>query len=102
MKNVQRSSEVCQTDRSTLKPNSLASVKVNYWKLAVRQGVKLPSPITCLLLIPELPQVPQLGSGTNVRIIEVSTAFFYTQDLQNTKCFVDPWLRCYSRSEYYP
>ena len=34
----------CQTDRSTLKPSSLTSVKVNDWKIAVGQGVKVPSP----------------------------------------------------------
>ena len=33
----------CQTDRFILKPSSLASVKVNYWKIAVSQGVKGPS-----------------------------------------------------------
>ena len=33
-----------QTDRSTLKPSSLPSVKVNYWKIAVGHGVKVPSP----------------------------------------------------------
>ena len=29
---------------STLKPSSLASVKVNYWRIAVCQGLKVPSP----------------------------------------------------------
>ena len=39
-------SQGCQTDRSTLKPSSLASVKVNIWKIAVVQGAgaKVPSP----------------------------------------------------------
>ena len=38
----------CQTDRSTLKPipsSSLASVKVNPWKIAVGPGLKGPSPV---------------------------------------------------------
>ena len=34
----------CQTDRSSLKPSSGASLKVNYWQLADGQGVKKPSP----------------------------------------------------------
>ena len=34
----------CKTERSTLKPSNLASVKVNRWKVAVGQGVKGPSP----------------------------------------------------------
>ena len=34
----------CQPDRSTLKPSSLASVKVHDWKIAVRQGVEGRSP----------------------------------------------------------
>ena len=33
-----------RTDRPALKLSSLASVKVNYWKMAVGQGVKVPSP----------------------------------------------------------
>ena len=36
-------SQVCQIDHSTLKPSSLPSVRANYRKLAVRQGVKVPS-----------------------------------------------------------
>ena len=35
---------VCQTDRSTLKPSSSASVKLNEWKIAVGQRIKVPSP----------------------------------------------------------
>ena len=31
-----------QTDRPTLKPSSLASVKDFFWKIAVGQGVKVP------------------------------------------------------------
>ena len=38
-----------QTDRSTLKPSILASVKVNYWKFAVGQAVKTCRLLTCLL-----------------------------------------------------
>ena len=38
------SGQGCQTDRLTLKPSMLASVKVNYWEIPVRQGVKVPSP----------------------------------------------------------
>ena len=34
----------CQIDHSTLKTSGLASVKANYWKIAVRRGVKVPSP----------------------------------------------------------
>ena len=34
----------CQANRSTLKPSSLASVEINYRKIAVGQGVKVPSP----------------------------------------------------------
>ena len=33
-----------KTDRSTLKFSTLASVKVNYCKIAVDQGLKVPSP----------------------------------------------------------
>ena len=33
-----------QTDRLTLKPSNLASVKVNYWNFSVSQAVKVPSP----------------------------------------------------------
>ena len=36
-------SQGCQTDLSTLKSTSLASIKAN-WKIALRQGVKVPSP----------------------------------------------------------
>ena len=32
------SGQGCNTDRSTLKPSSLASVEVNYWKNALGQG----------------------------------------------------------------
>ena len=38
----------CQTDRSTLKPSSLAPVKVNHLKIAVGQGVKVPYLLTSL------------------------------------------------------
>ena len=38
------SGQGCHTDRSILKPSSLASVKVNYWKLAVGQRGQVPSP----------------------------------------------------------
>ena len=40
----------CQADRSTLKSSSLASIKVNFWKVAVgrcrrpSQGLKVPFP----------------------------------------------------------
>ena len=34
----------CQADRSTLKPSSLPSVKVDYWKIAVGQGLNVPPP----------------------------------------------------------
>ena len=34
----------CQTDRYTLKPSIFPSVKVKYWKIAVGQEVKVPSP----------------------------------------------------------
>ena len=34
----------CQTEPYRLKPSSLVSVKVNYWKIAIGQGVKVPSP----------------------------------------------------------
>ena len=37
--NVQRR-QGCNTDRSTLKPSSMASVKVDDWKIAVGHGVK--------------------------------------------------------------
>ena len=37
-------SQGCKTKRFRLKPSSLASVKVNYWKIAVGQGVKEPYP----------------------------------------------------------
>ena len=33
----------CEMDDSTLKPISLASVKINDWKLSVDQGVIVPS-----------------------------------------------------------
>ena len=42
--NVQRSRVSCLIDRSTLTPSSLASVKVEYRKIAVGQVVKVPSP----------------------------------------------------------
>ena len=35
-------SQKCKTDSSTLKPSSLASVKVIYWKIVIGQGVKAP------------------------------------------------------------
>ena len=38
------SDQGCQIDSSTLKPSSLASVKVNHWKIAVGRGVKVPFP----------------------------------------------------------
>ena len=34
----------CSSKPSTLKPSSLASVRVNYWKIAVFQGLNVPSP----------------------------------------------------------
>ena len=34
----------CHIGRYRLKRSSLASVKVNYWKIAVGQGIKVPSP----------------------------------------------------------
>ena len=37
-------SQGCQIDRSTLKNSNLASVNASYWKIAVGQGVKGPSP----------------------------------------------------------
>ena len=37
------SGQGCQTDRSTLKPSGLASVKVNCWKMAVCQELRVPS-----------------------------------------------------------
>ena len=42
----------CKTDRSTLEPSILASVKVNYWKIAVGQGVEVPSPGIPGLIVP--------------------------------------------------
>ena len=36
-------SQGCQIDRFTLKPSSLASVKVKHWTIAVGQGVKVRS-----------------------------------------------------------
>ena len=34
----------CKTDRCRLKSSILASVEVNYWEIAVGQGLKVPSP----------------------------------------------------------
>ena len=39
----------CQTKRSILKPSSLPSVTVNYWRVAVGEGVKVPCPYSLAL-----------------------------------------------------
>ena len=38
------SGQGCKTNRSTLKPSGLASAKGKCWKIAVGQGLKVPSP----------------------------------------------------------